>query len=152
APSAPAEEPIAAIGLESGNVLSRRHLDLFQDLSGSRIDSPQIALVALPGAVPELAVDPGDTCDEAIGFDRAKDRPRLGIDLVDLPLPILPHPQGAFGPRQPRATAAGRRNRGEHTAALRIDLQDAIVGELKQMPAVERRACICGNLDRARGL
>src|SRR5713101_7592969 len=53
-------------------------------------DSPQIALVTFPGAVPELSVDPGDAGDEAVGLDRAKNRPCLGIDLMDLPVPILP--------------------------------------------------------------
>jgi hypothetical protein len=47
----------------------------FQDLSRSRIDAPQIALVTFPGAVPELPVDPGDPGDEAVGLDRAKNRP-----------------------------------------------------------------------------
>ena len=60
AASASAEEPIAAIGLEPRHTHSRRHLDLLQDLSRSRIDPPHVALVAFPSAVPELAVDPGD--------------------------------------------------------------------------------------------
>src|SRR5438034_4321220 len=66
AASASAEELIAAIGLEPRHAHSRRHLELLQDLSCSRIDPPQIALVAFPGAVPELAVDPGDPGDEAV--------------------------------------------------------------------------------------
>src|SRR6185436_3266953 len=121
APASPAEEQIAAIGLEPRNVYSRRHLEPLQDLSRSRIDPPQIALVTFPGAVPELSVDPGDPGDEAVGLDRAKNRSRLGIDLMDLPVPILPHPERPFGPREPRVTAAaGRRDRGEHTAGLQI--------------------------------
>ena len=72
---------------------SRRQLELFQDLSRSRIDSPHIALVTFPGAVPELAVDPGDPGDDAVGLDGAKNCPRLGIDLMDLPAPMLPHPE-----------------------------------------------------------
>src|SRR5262249_46003677 len=133
APSASAEELIAAIGLEPRNVHSGRHLEPLQDLSRSRIDSPQIPLLTFPGAVPDLSVDPGDAGDEAIGLDRAKNRPRLGIDLMDLPVPILPDPGRPFGPREPRViAAAGRRDRGEHTAGLRIDLLDAILGELKQ--------------------
>src|SRR5438105_8558939 len=59
APSASAEELIATIGLEPRNHHSGRHLEPVQDLSRSRIDPPQIALVAFPGAVPELSVDPG---------------------------------------------------------------------------------------------
>jgi hypothetical protein len=50
-------------------------------------------------------------------------------------------PQRPFGPREPRVTAAaGRRDRGEHSAGLRVDLLDAILGELKQVLAVEGRS------------
>src|SRR5882724_136802 len=150
ATSSSAEEQIAAIGLEPRNVHSGRHLEALQDLSGSRIDSPQIALVTFPGAVPQLSVDPGDPSDEAVGLDRAKNRPGLGIDLMDLPVPILSHPERPFGPREPRvAAAAGCWDRGEHTAGLRIDLLDAILGELKQVLAVEGRSCMPGDIDRA---
>ena len=153
APSASAEELIAAIGLEPRHAHSGRHLEPLQDLSRSRIDSPQIALVTFPGAVPELSVDPGDPGDEAVGLDGAKNRPCLGIDLMDLPVPILPHPERPFGPREPRVTAAaGRRDRGEHTAGLRIDLLDAILGDLKQVLAVEGRSCMRGDIDRAQRL
>jgi hypothetical protein len=59
---------------------------------------------------------------------------------MDLPAPMLPHPERPFGPREPRVTAAaGRRDRGEYTAGLRIDLLDAILGDLKQVLAVEGR-------------
>src|SRR6202521_2643715 len=75
AASASAEELIAAIGLEPRHAYSRRHLEPLQDFSRSRIDSPQIALVIFPGAVPELSVDPGDSGDEAAGLDGAKNRP-----------------------------------------------------------------------------
>src|SRR4029453_15653727 len=85
--SSSAEEPVAAIGFEPGDVHSRRHHELLQDLAGSGIDSPQFALVALPGAVPELSIDPGNPGDEAVGLDRAKNRACLGIDLMDLPVP-----------------------------------------------------------------
>src|ERR1700676_1018636 len=153
AASASAEKLIAAIGLEPRHAYSGRHLEPLQDLSRSRIDSPQIALVIFPGAVPELSVDPGDPGDEAVGLDGAKNRPCLGIDLMDLPVPILPHPERPFGPREPRvAAAAGRRDRGEHTAGLRIDLLYAILGELKQVPAVEGRSCMGGDIDRAQHL
>ena len=153
APSASAEELIAAIGLEPRNAHSGRHLEPLQDLSRLRIDSPQIALVTFPGAVPELAIDPGDPGDEAVGLDGAKNRPGLGIDLMDLPIPILPDPERPFGPREPRVTAAaGRRDRGEHTAGVRIDLLDAILGELKQVLAVEGRSRMRGDIDRAQRL
>src|SRR5205809_7023308 len=91
APSSSAEELIAAIGLEPRNAHSGRHLEPLQDLSSSGIDSPQITFVAFPGAVPQLSLDPGDPGDEAVGLDRAKNRPCLGIDLMDLPVLILSH-------------------------------------------------------------
>lgn len=153
APSTSAEELIPAIGLEPRHAHSGRHLERLQDLSRSRIDSPQIALVTFPGAVPEISVDPGDPGDEAVGLDRAKNRPCVGIDLMNLPVPVLPYPERPFGPREPRVTsAAGRRDRGEHTAGLRIDLLDAILGELKQMLAVEGRSRMRGDIDRAQRL
>src|SRR5215510_13056232 len=101
AASAAAEELIAAIGLEPRNEHSGRHFERLQNVSGPGIDSPQIALVTFPGAVPELSVDPGDPGDESPGLDRAKNRPGPGIDLIDLPVPVLPHPERSFGPREP---------------------------------------------------
>src|SRR5262245_40089157 len=151
--SSSAEELIAAIGLEPRNFHSGRHLESFLDLSRSGIDSPQIALVAFPGAVPELSVDPADAGYEAVGLDRPKNRPGLGVHLMDLPLPILSHPERSFGPRESRVGAAARRrDRGEHAAGLRIDLLDAILGDLIQVPAVEGRACVRGDIDRAQQL
>src|SRR5262249_45957308 len=119
-----------------------------------RIDSPQIALVTFPGAVPQLSGDPGDPGDEAVRLDRAKNRPRLGIDLIDLSAPMLPNPERPFGPRESGVTApARRRDRGEHSAGLRVDLLDAIAGELKQVPAVEGRSGMgAADLDRAQRL
>ncbi len=138
AASTSAEELVAAVGLEPRYVHAGRHLESLQNFSRSRIDAPQIALVTFPGAVPELAVDPGDPGDEAAGLDGPKNSSCLWIDLKDLPVAILPDPERPFGPCEPRATAARRRDRGEHTAGVRIDLLDAILGELKQMLAVER--------------
>src|SRR5262249_40281191 len=121
AASASAEEPIAAIGLEPRHAHARRHLDPLQDLSRSRIDPPHVALVAFPSAVPELAVDPGDAGNDAVGFDGAKNDSRFRIDLMDLPASVLPNPERPFGPREPRVTAAARRrDRREQTACLRI--------------------------------
>jgi hypothetical protein len=153
APSPSAEELIAAIGLQPRNKHSGRHIEPLQHLSGPRVDSPQIALIAFPGAVPEISVDPGDPGDEAIGFDGAKNRPGVRIDLMDLPVSLLPHPERPFGPRQARVTAAARRrDRGENTAALRIDLLDAILGELVQVLTVEGRSGMRGDIDRAQYL
>ena len=102
AAAAAAEEPIAAIGFEPRYARSGRHLEPLQDLSRSRIDAPQIALVAFPGAVPELAVDPGDAGDEAVGLDGAKDRAGLGIDLMDLPVRDAVPPRACLRPRRAR--------------------------------------------------
>src|SRR5271170_3680855 len=89
---ASAEEFIAAIGFEPRHTHSRRHLYPLQNLSRLGIDPPHIALLTLPGAVPQLAVRPGDSGDDAVRFDGAKDRPCFGIDLMDLPAPMLPYP------------------------------------------------------------
>src|ERR1700687_1912145 len=148
--SSTAEEPIVTIGLKPANADPARHLDTLKNLSSSRIDSPQITVITFPGRVPELSIDPGDSGDEAVGLDGAKNRACIGIDLMDLPIPILPDPERPFGPREPRVTAtAGRRNRGEHLAGCRIDLLDAILGELEQVLAVEGRSCVRGDIDRA---
>src|SRR5438034_10025463 len=69
--SSSAEEAIAAIGLEPRNAHSGRHLERFQDLPRSRIDSPQIALVTFPGGLPELSVHPGKPGDKAGGITGA---------------------------------------------------------------------------------
>ena len=72
---------------------------------------------------------------------------------MDLPVPILPYPERPFGPREPGVTAAaGRRDRGEHTTGLRIDLLDVTPGELKQVLAVEGRSGIRDDIDRAQRL
>src|SRR5690606_4593394 len=135
--AAAAEESIAAIGLEPRHAHPGRHLETPQDLSRSRIEPPQIAPAALPGAGPQRSLDPGAPGDEAVGLDRAKNRPRLRIDLMDPPVSILPHPERPLGPGEARGTVVGRRDRGEHAAGLRIDLLDAVPGDLKQVPAVE---------------
>ncbi len=54
--SSATEEPVAAIGVESRNLDSTWHLKRLKNLSGSRIDSPQVALVTFQGAVPEFAI------------------------------------------------------------------------------------------------
>src|SRR5580700_8947776 len=103
--------------------------------------------------MPELAVGPRDPGDEAVGLDGAKNRPCFGIDLMDLPVLILPYPERPFGPGEARViTALGRRDRGEHKTRLRIDLLDATLADLKQVLAVESRSCIRGDINRAHRL
>src|SRR6185295_18767976 len=88
--------------------------------------------------------------DEAVRLYRPKNLPGVGIDLVDLPAPIVPNPQRPLSPRKPRVTtSAGRRNRGEHSTGLCIDLLDPIFRELIEMLAVERRSRIGSDVDRA---
>ena len=82
-----------------------RHLEPFEDLSGFRIDAPQIALVPFPGRMPEFAVDPTDAGDEAVRLDGAKHGPGLGIDLVDLAASVISDPERSLGPGKPRIAA-----------------------------------------------
>jgi hypothetical protein len=127
-----------------------RHIKALKNFSGSRIDSPQIALVTFPSGVPQLSIDPRDPGDEAVGLDGAKNCACLGIYLMDLPIPILPDPERSFRPREPRVTtAAWGRDRGEHTAGLGIDLMDVILSDLKQVLPVEGCSCVRGDIDRA---
>src|SRR6202035_2406588 len=100
--------------------------------------------------VPELAVDPGHAGDEAVGLDGAQDRSGLRIDLIDFAGAVVPDPQRAFGPGEPGVAAAGgRRDRAEHAAALRIDLLDAVLGELEEVLPVERGSGVCRDVERA---
>src|SRR5687768_12438463 len=72
---------------------------------------------------------------------------------MDLAIPILADPKRSFGPCEAGiAAAARRRDRGEDTAGLRIDLLDAILGDLKQVLTVERRSRVRGDIDRAHRL
>ncbi len=106
-----------------------------------RVDTTQLALVAFPGAVPQLAFDPGHASDEAIGFDRPQYFTAVWIDAVDLAVAVLPDPQHAFGPGQPRiATFAGRGDRVQELTRLGVQLLDHAGGDLKQVPAIEGSA------------
>src|SRR5579862_5364006 len=117
--AAAAEELIGAVGLEPRHADAGRHIEGFQNFCRAGVDAPQVALVTLPGAVPQLAIDPGDAGDETVGFDGAKNLAGLGVDLMDFPVAIFPDPQGALGPGQPRVTAAARRRDGrKHAAGL----------------------------------
>src|SRR5262249_21682504 len=99
---------------------------------------------------PELAVDPGDAGDHAVRLDGAENLSGLGVNLVDLAAAVLADPERALGPGHSRVTALARRRDGrEHPSALRIDLLDAALGDLPQVLAVERRAGVRGDVDRA---
>jgi hypothetical protein len=126
------------------------HIKPLKNFSGLRIDSPQIAVVTFPGGVPELSVDPGNSGYEAVGFDGAKDGACFGIDLMDLSLAILAHPECPFGPGESRVAAAPRsRYRSQDAASLGIYLLDAILGYLKEVLAIEGSAGVRRDLDRA---
>src|SRR5688572_22533942 len=81
APSSSAEELIATIRFEPRHVHTWRHLEALEDVSRPRVDSPQLALVTFPRAVPELSIDPRDSRYETVGLDGTKNRPGFGIDL-----------------------------------------------------------------------
>src|SRR5688500_17688536 len=72
AATAATEQPVAAVGLESGHAGAGRHLEPLEHLAGIRRDAPQFALLALPGAVPELAVDPRHAGHEPVRLDGAE--------------------------------------------------------------------------------
>jgi hypothetical protein len=110
APSASAKEPIAPVGLEPRHARSGGHLDLLQDLAGFRIDPADVALLAFPCGVPELLVHPADSGDETVGFERAQNRPGVGIDLMDLPNPDTDPPRASL--RATRAPSRCRRAPG----------------------------------------
>src|SRR4026207_1004071 len=98
--------------------------------------------------MPHLTVDPGHAGDEAIGFDAALDGAGSGVDLVDLAVAIIPHPQTAFGPGHPRvATLAGCRARPHHIAGGGIDLVDARLGNLVEVCPIEGRARIASDIE-----
>ena len=106
--AAAAIEEVGAVGLEAADAGAARHLQPLEHGAALRVDAADVALVAFPGAVPQLAVDPGHAGDEAVGLDGAQDGAGLGIDLVDLAIAVLPDPQAALGPGEARVAAAGR--------------------------------------------
>src|SRR5579871_6351571 len=77
--------------------------------------------------------------------------PGLGIDLMDFAAAVLPYPARAFGPGKTGIVAApaGRRDRRHDAAGVRIDLQDAIFGDLKEVLAVRGGPGIGADRDRA---
>jgi hypothetical protein len=145
-----AKELVGAIGFKAGNPNPVGHIEPLENFSGLRIDSPQVALVTVPGGVPEFSVDPGNPGNKTVGLDSAKNGTGFGIDLMDLSLAILTDPECPFGPGESRvATAPRGRYRCNDTAGLRIYLLDAILGELKQMLAIEGSASVRRDFDHA---
>ncbi|MNY57074.1 hypothetical protein D3C86_1932240 [compost metagenome] len=67
---------------------------------------------------------------------------------MDFSPPMLAHPQRTFRPcKAGVATVARRRDRRKYAAGLRIDLLDAILGDLEQVLPVEGRARMGGDID-----
>src|ERR1700730_2972623 len=151
--SAAAIEQVCPVGLEPADAGAARHLQPTEHGAALPVDLADFALVAFPGGVPQLAVDPGHAGDEAVGLDGAQNGASRGIDLVDLAIAVLPHPQAALGPGESRVAAvAGRRDRCQYVAGGGIDLVDARCGDLVEVRAVEGGAGVAGALERAREL
>src|SRR5271169_237847 len=130
---------VGTIGLEPRYRDAFGHGEPGQNLAALGGDVADLALVAFPCAMPEFAVDPRHSRDEAVRLDRAQDRARLGVDLVDLPVAVLSDPEHALGPRQARVvTLAGRRKGRDHRSRRGVDLLNAIGGELIEVASVER--------------
>ena len=73
---------------------------------------------------------------------------RSRVDLVDLALAVLAHPQRALGPGQARiAAAAGGGDGVEHAAGPGVDLQDAVLEDLVEVLAVECGARMRSDVD-----
>src|SRR5512141_397199 len=71
--AAAAIKQVCAVGLEPADADAGRHLEPFEHGAVLWVDTADLAAVVVPGAVPQLAVDPGHARDEAVGFDGAQD-------------------------------------------------------------------------------
>src|SRR5689334_21381756 len=148
--AAAAEEPVLAVGFETGDEGAFRHDELLLDRAGLGVDAAELALIAFPGRVPELAIDPGDAGHMPVGLDRAQDLAGRGIDLVDLAVVVLADPERALGPGQAGIFAVARRwDPRQHAAGLRVDLLNLLLGDLVEMRAVEGGAGMGRDMDRS---
>src|SRR4051812_33457298 len=95
AAAATAIEEVGAIRFEAADAGAGGHGQPFEHGAALRVDASQLAFFGLPGAVPELAVDPGHAGHEAVRLDAPDHRARGRIDLVDLAVAVLPDPQAA---------------------------------------------------------
>src|SRR5664279_1502022 len=89
-------EEVGAVGLEPAHGGARRHGQPVEHGAALRVDAADLALVAFPGAVPQLATGPGHAGDEAVRLDGAQHRAGGGVDLLDLPVAVLPHPPVSY--------------------------------------------------------
>src|SRR5690606_10687005 len=105
------------------------------------------------GAVPQRIAHPADPGDVAVRLQAAQDLAGLRLDLVDAAALVLAHPEVTVGPGQARVAAfRWRGNAVQHGAGGRVDLLDALFGDLVEMSAVEGGAGVAVAFDRARGL
>src|SRR5262249_18048485 len=145
---ATAIEEVCSIGLEPADARAARHFQPREHRARLRVDPPDVAVVTFPGSVPQLAVDPAHAGDEAFRLDRSLDRAGLGIDLMNLSVAVLAHPQAAFGPGESRVLSLARRgNRLHDFATLGIDLVDPCFGDLVEVGPVECRSRIADALE-----
>ena len=92
----------------------------------------------LHGAMPELAVHPGDAGDEAIRFDRVQDSAFLGVDLVDLAGVVLADPKRPLD--LPDPVVGELPQLADQPAALGIEGDDALAAGEPDVRAVEGHA------------
>src|SRR6185369_10470528 len=103
--------------------------------------------------MPEFTVYPRHAGDEAVRLDRAQDRARLGVDLVDLAVAMLADPERALGPGQARVVAlAGCRKGRNYRSRRGVDFLNATVSELVEVAPVERGAGVGCDADGAHSL
>ncbi len=153
ASAAAAEEALAAVGFEA------RRCRYPAGISSCSSTSPVCGLIRLSSlSSPSQVACHSSPSTQVTPVTKRLDSmvrriaPVLRIDLVDLAVPVLPDPERAFRPGESRvAAAAGGRDRVQHAAGLRIDLLDAVLGDLEQVLAVEGRAGMRGHVERAHG-
>ena len=117
----------------------------------SRVDMAQFALVGFQCPVPEFSptqVTPVTKRFDLMVRSTRRFRDRLGgscgCDTA--------RPRASLPPRRPGSRRRQGSERGEHAAGRRIDLLDAISGDLEQVLAVESGARMRGNIELAHSL
>src|SRR5262249_23274389 len=146
-------EEVALVRLQAGDLRPLGHRQSGEHLAGLRIDAPDIGVGPLPGGMPQLTVHPGDAGDEAVRLEGAQDSAGLRVDLVDLPLPVRPHPERPPRPGQPGVAPASRCGDGQqHSAGGGIDLLNPVVGDLVEVAPVEGSASVARDVEGAAGL
>lgn len=135
-----------AVGFETGDAGAFGHVEAFEDRAAHRVDAAEVAFRAFPRAVPELALDPCDAGDEAVGGDHAPDGAGPGVDLADPAPLVVADPERALGPGKAGVAALRGRDGAEHVAGRGVDPADVAAGDLPEVLAVEGGAGVgeCG--------